>query len=176
LNLRPIFDYHPFMLFLADTTPLAPNSTMVTLDGVTTALTVFIFVCLVLPTMVKHRSQFYAALACVAGIIAVHTLMVMFSFVMFGGIIIGLLQLVGFLLLVLSVGGLTVRELAGDMAKTYEVIRRGETEKEVNIPIGDRPPAAVQQRAAARGKAQEAPRKVYKIDTPDDEDEGIPLS
>jgi hypothetical protein len=173
------------MLFLADTPLVAPSATIVTLDGITTVLAAFVFVCLVLPTMVKHRSQFYAALACVAGIIAVHTLMVMFGFIMFGGVIIGFLQLVGFLLLVLSVGGLTVRELAGDMAKTYEVIRRGETEKEVIIPLGDRPPAAVQQRAAAaRGKGEEAPRKVYKINTPppptvvddEDEDKGIPLS
>lgn len=135
------------MLPLADNIVVAPSATVVTLDGVTTVLTAFIFVCLVLPTMVKHRSQFYAALACVAGIILVHTLMQMFGFILFGGIAIGVLQLLGLLMLVLCVGGLTVRELAGDMAKAYEVIRRGETEKEVIIPIGEG--------AAARGKGDD---------------------
>ena len=168
-------------MFLADTNPTPTvNSVVTTLDGVTTVLTAFIFVCLVLPTLVRHRSQFYAALACVAGIILVHTLIIMFNFVMFGGIVIGVLQLLALLLLVLCVGGLTVRELAGDMARAYEVIRRGETEKEVIIPIGDTPAPP------RRGKGDEPPRKVYKVNTPnpnpviDDDDEtedkGIPLS
>jgi hypothetical protein len=164
-------------MFLADTTPPL-SATVTTLDGITTVLTAFMFVCLVLPTMVKHRSQFYAALACIAGIIVVHTGMIMFGSIQFGPVVIGLLQLLALLLLVLCVGGLTVRELAGDMAKAYEVIRRGETEKEVIIPIGDRPPVA------SRNRGEDAPRKVYKIPNPspiidpddDTEDKGIPLS
>jgi len=171
-------------MFLADIniTSTGPITSVVsTLDGVTTVLSAFLFVCLVIPTLVKHRSQFYAALACVAGIILIHTLMLLFSAFVFGPVIIGLLQLLALLLLVLCVGGLTVRELGDEMAKAYEVIRRGETEKEVIIPISDRPPAAV------RSKGDEPPRKVYKINTPpaapaappvddDDEDKGIPLS
>jgi hypothetical protein len=167
-------------MFLADTNPTAPISAVVTtLDGVTTVLSAFIFVCLVLPSLVKHRSQFYAALACVAGIIVVHTAMRLFDLTTLGTVAIGVLQLLAFLLLVLCVGGLTVRELAGDMAKAYEVIRRGETEKEVIIPLGDQP-------IPRRGRGEEPPRKVHKINTPnpnpiiDDDDEtedkGIPLS
>jgi hypothetical protein len=101
-----------------------------------------------------------------------------------GPIAIGFLQLLALLLLVLCVGGLTVRELAGDMAKAYEVIRRGETEKEVIIPLTEQVPAP------RRGRGDEPPRKVYNINTPptgaapkpviDDDDEtedkGIPLS
>jgi hypothetical protein len=141
-------------------------------------LTAFILVCLVLPSLVRHRSQFYAALACVAGIILVHTLIGMFGFVMFGGIAIGVLQFMALLLLVLCVGGLTVKELAGDMARAYEVIRRGETEKEVIIPIKDQP-------VGARRPRTDAPsRKVYNVSPPapahvdddEDEDKGIPLS
>jgi len=171
-------------MFLADT-PASPITTVVTtLDGVTTVLTAFIFVCLVMPSLVRHRSQFYAALACVIGMILVHTLMLMVDTSAFvitlGGVLTGLLQVLGLILLVLCVGGLTVKELAGDMAKAYEVIRRGETEKEVIIPIGDQMPAR-------RGKGDEAPKKVYKVNPPpnqapiidpDDEteDHGIPLS
>jgi hypothetical protein len=95
-----------------------------------------------------------------------------------GAVLIGLLQVLALLLLVLCVGGLTLRELGNEMGKAYEVIRRGETEKEVIIPIGDRPAPV------ARAKPAEQPaRKVYKINTPpppaaeeDDEDKGIPLS
>jgi hypothetical protein len=163
-------------MFLADTNPNTPlNAVVSTQDGVTTVLVAFMFVCLVLPSMVKHRPQFYAGLACLAGIIAVHTLMLMFGAFTFGPVVIGFLQLVALLLLVLCVGGLTVKQLAGDMAKAYEVVRRGETEKEIIIPIGDQiPPKA----------ATPPPRKVYKnppiktVIDPDDEteDQGIPLS
>jgi hypothetical protein len=167
------------MLFLADTTPSTSPVTAVvsTLDGVTTVLTAFLFVCMIMPALVKHRSQFYAALACIAGIILIHTLTLLFNMLVLGPVLIGLLQLLALLLLVLCVGGLTVRELGGEMARAYEVMRRGETEKEVIIPIADRPPAG------PRGTGDEPPRKVYKIKTPppppvedDDEDKGIPLS
>jgi hypothetical protein len=150
---------------------VAPSSVVATLDGVTTVLTAFIFVCLVLPSMVKHRPQFYAALACIAGIILMHTLILVFGVIQLGSVAIGILQFVALLLLVLCVGGLTVRELAGDMAKAYEVIRRGETVKETIIPIGDQ--------AARRGKGEPS-SKVYKIDSDEDaeedQDKGIPLS
>ena len=163
-------------MFLADTNPNTPlNAVVSTQDGVTTVLVAFMFVCLVLPSMVKHRPQFYAGLACIAGIIVVHTAMLMFGAFTFGPVVIGLLQLLALLLLVLCVGGLTVKQLAGDMAKAYEVVRRGETEKEIIIPIGD----AIAPKAVAP-----PPRRVYKnppvktVIDPDDEteDHGIPLS
>ena len=53
-----------------------------------------------------------------------------------GGVGVGVLQLIGLLMLVLCVGGLTAKELAGEMANAYEVMRRGETTKETIIPIG----------------------------------------
>jgi hypothetical protein len=136
-------------MFLADITINSTGpitSVVATLDGVTTVLTAFIFVCLIMPTLVKHRAQFYAALACVAGIIAAHTVTMLFGAYTFGPVLIGALQLLALLLLVLSVGGLTVRELGDEMARAYEVIRRGETEKETIIPIGDRPAATRQGR------------------------------
>ena len=174
-------------MFLADTLPVVqpPVALVATLDGVTTVLVAFLFVCLVLPSMVRNRSQFYAAMACLVGVIVAHTLSLMFdgSPAMLTGLAVatGALQVVGFLLLVLCVGGLTVRQLAGDMAKAYEVIRRGETTKEVIIPIGE-------QAGRRRGSGGEVPRNVYRIDGPpaappamppvadeEDEDEGIPL-
>jgi hypothetical protein len=113
-----------------------------TLDGVTTVLVAFLFVCLIMPNLVKNRPQYYAALSAIVGIIFLHTMALAFnhsdSFVVLASVGIGLLQIFALILLVLSVGGLTIKQLAGDMARAYEVIRRGETEKEVIIPIGDR--------------------------------------
>ena len=131
-------------MFLADTptvlVPPPPVAVVSTLDGVTTVLTAFLFVCLVLPSLVRNRPQYYAAMACLLGVILCHTVALVFdastSVVTGLSVATGALQLAAFLLLVLSVGGLTVKQLAGDMARAYEVVRRGETEKEVIIPIG----------------------------------------
>ena len=158
-------------MFLAQTVPPPQIAIVSTLDGVTTVLVGFLFVCLVLPSMVRNRPQFYAAMACLLAVIAVHTLALVFgtspSFALGMGVATGGLQLAAFLLLVLCVGGLTVKQLAGDMAKAYEVIRRGETKRETIIPIGDQ---------AGRRRPGESP-PVYRIDAPtaplpvDDEDE-----
>ncbi len=161
---------------LADaTTTIAPTPSLIlTLDGVTTVLVLFTFVCLVMPSLVRNRTQFYAGLVAVLGIILVHTLSIMFDSstgpLNLFAVATGVLQFAGLMLYVLCVGGLTAKELAGDMARAYEVLRRGETQKEVIIPIGDQP---------RRGKAAEPSNKVYKIDTgagDEDEDGGIPLS
>ncbi len=136
-------------MFLADaitaTTIVPPQIAVVsTLDGVTTVLVAFLFVCLALPSLVRNRPQFYVAMACLMGVIVLHTLSLVFgtSPGMALGLAVGtgVLQLVAFLLLVLSVGGLTVKQLAGDMSRAYEVIRRGETTKETIIPIGEQTP------------------------------------
>jgi hypothetical protein len=159
------------MRLLADTPVVTPPAIVFTLDGVTTVLTAFIFVCLIMPSLVKHKQQFYAALACVAGIILMHTLNLMLGFgTLLFGVATGALQLLGLLLLVLCVGGLTVKELGGEMARAYEVIRRGETEKETIIPLGNQPIGT------RRGKGEPPAPKVYKVDE-DDEDEGpVPLA
>ena len=45
--------------------------------GVTTALTLFIFACLVFPTTIKNRTQFYAGFFCVVLILLLYSLDVM---------------------------------------------------------------------------------------------------
>jgi hypothetical protein len=167
-------------MILADAA--SPNTVLTsvvsTLDGVTTVLVLFMFTCLVMPSLVRNRNQFYAGLAAVLGLIVLHTAALMFdtspAWINLTAVGTGFLQLAAILLFVLCVGGLTAKQLAGDMARAYEVMRRGETHKEVIIPIGDQPRRA--------GKTQDAGNKVYKIDTDDDdeedkeEDKGIPLS
>jgi hypothetical protein len=154
-----------------------PNTAVVsTLDGVTTVLVAFLFVCLIFPSIVKHRSQYYAAMMAIIIVIALHALALMFrqsvALVVAAAVFTAVLQIIALLLLVLSVGGLTVRQLAGDMARAYEVMRRGETKKEVIIPIGEQ--------AGRRERSEEGQSNVYHIDTgstpgKSEGDKGIPL-
>jgi hypothetical protein len=114
-----------------------------TLDGVTTAVVLFLFACLVVPDFIKNRTQYYVAFACVLGIILMHTLGIMIQSakldVVFG-VFIGFFQFVAVLMLVMCAGGMTPKKLAGELGRAYEVIRRGEEEKEVIVPLtGDMP-------------------------------------
>jgi hypothetical protein len=114
------------------------------MQGVTTAIVAFIFVCLVYPHIVKHRPQFHAAI----GLVLLGILLDAIGHVDYkdnGGLVrvtyffAALLQIITILLLVLCVGGLSVRELASDVARTVEVIRRGE-DKPVLVPLrGEQP-------------------------------------
>lgn len=107
-------------------------------DGVTTCLLAFLFVCLVFPSLVRNKGQYYGALAFVVGIVLLHALGLMIKtagFQVFTGVATGLLQAGAIVLVVLCVGGLRLRELAGDLKDAYEVIRRGEKDKEVIIPL-----------------------------------------
>ena len=113
------------------------------MEGVTTAIVAFLFVCVVFPSLVKNKAQWYAALAAVVLVILLHALRIIFSspaLHAFAGFMTGLLQIGAILLLILSAGGLSARELAGEMKRAYEVIRRGEEEKEVIIPISGQQP------------------------------------
>jgi hypothetical protein len=137
-------------------------------DGVTTCLLAFLFVCLILPTHVRNRSQYYAALGFVIAIIQLHPLGLMIKtagFQVFAGAMTGLLQAGAILLVVLCVGGLRLRELAGDLKDAYEVIRRGQQEKEVIIPLrgGGSGGGGGAGAATYRPQSVEAP-PVYRID------------
>src|SRR4051812_11323665 len=113
------------------------------LEGVTTAIMLFLFACLAIPGLIKNRTQFYVAVWCAVGIILMHTLGLMLrnaGFIVFGGVVIGVLQIVAVLMLVLCAGGLTMKSMAGEMGRAYEVIRRGEEEKEVIIPLTGQKP------------------------------------
>lgn len=117
------------------------------MQGVTTAIVGFIFVCLVYPRLVKHRPQFYSALGLVLLIILLDAIAHMAmdpkepdgALVRVMYVFVALLQILAILILVLCVGGLSVRELAGEVARTVEVIRRGE-DKPVLVPLrGEQP-------------------------------------
>lgn len=127
------------------------------MEGVTTAIVGFIFVCLIYPHLVKNRPQFYSALGLVLVIIlfdaiahiatgqnaALFRVMYMLT---------ALLQILTILVLVLCVGGLSVRDLAGEVARTVEVIRRGE-DKPVLVPLRGEQPLPREERPEREGPA-----------------------
>jgi hypothetical protein len=149
------------------------------MEGVTTALVGFIFVCVVYPQLVKNRPQYYAALAFICVIILLDGIGMMLSptalagFRVFAYGIGAVLQVCAILLLFLAAGGITWRELAGDMSNAFEVIRRGGETKEVIIPLTGAKPKPKTERA-------EAPKERVVINQPvppksPPSDEKIPL-
>src|SRR5450432_901902 len=111
------------------------------MQGVTTALVSFLFVCVVFPNLVKNRAQYYAAFAAVCVIIFLDAIAMAIhptefaGFRVFAYASVGFLQIAAIVLLFLAAGGVTWRELADDMQNAYEVIRRGGEEKEVIVPL-----------------------------------------
>lgn len=127
---------------------------------VTTALVAFIFVCIIFPNLIKDKNQFYAAFAIILLGILLHSLAEMINsdgFRRFAGAFNGLLHVAAMVLLVLAAGGLRPRELMGEMSRAFEVMRRGETEKEVIIPLTGQQPKPREK--------EETPRR-YAIDEP----------
>lgn len=113
------------------------------MEGVTTAIVLFIFVCILFPRLIDNRAQYYVAFVATLLIILVDALRRIWftnpdsGMITFSIVAIAILQVVAIVLLFLSAGGLSVRGLTKEMASAFEVIRRGETEKEIIIPIGD---------------------------------------
>ena len=108
------------------------------MQGITTAIVAFIFVCIIFPKLVRNRTQFYAAFAMIVLMLFFHSLAGIFGsdkFWSFVNGLNGLLQLVALVLIVLSTGGLSLGELTGEFRNAFEVIRRGESEKEVIVPL-----------------------------------------
>ncbi|MGE5612363.1 MAG: hypothetical protein ACM359_24155 [Bacillota bacterium] len=109
------------------------------MDGIRTAIAGFLLVCLILPQVIKNRHQYYAALVVFITGLFFLVLAEIFSsppggFWRFCQVADSVLDIMAFILLVMAAGGLTVRQLVGDLARAYEVMRRGETEKTVIIP------------------------------------------
>jgi hypothetical protein len=131
------------------------------IEGVTTAIVGFIFVCIVYPRMVKNTTQFYAAIALVVVMLLLGSLTGIITaegFYRFVRGFCGLLQVVAFILLILATGGLSLKELTGEFRNAFEVIRRGESEKEVIIPLSNQDP--------------KPRRKPVAVEDDDDEDDG----
>jgi hypothetical protein len=110
----------------------------------TTPLIAFLFVCLIFPKIVRNRPQFYISFAILVLILLLNIVARMFhdheGFVYFLSVIVEVLRLIVFILLVLCAGGLSLHELTGEVFRSFEVMRRGETEKTVIIPLHGQKP------------------------------------
>ncbi len=161
------------------------------MEGVTTAIVAFLFVCLVYPRLVKIRPQYYGAMAAVVLIILLDSLSIMFDsgyvireggalqhggFWKFAHAMIGLLQVAAIILLILSVGGLTMAELAGDLGGAIEVMRRGDTEKTVIVPLtGEKPKPRQPREEPQRERADLTPNVPPRPASRDDDNTSLPL-
>jgi hypothetical protein len=141
----------------------------------TTPLIAFLFVCLIFPKIVRNRPQFYISFGLLVLILMLNVVGRIFpneKFVYFLSVIIDSLKLVVFILLVLCAGGLSLHELTGEVFRSFEVMRRGDTEKTVIIPLTGQKP-----RPREPEEEEEPPRHTIDTPTPQppDSSSSIPL-
>lgn len=110
------------------------------MEGVTAAIVAWIFVCLYFPQMIRNRPQFYAGVMMIVGamLLAALAMIIGGSFVGFAGAMGQILQTIAFVLMIAATGNVSVKELGKEFGNVIEVMRRGETEKEIIIPRKDR--------------------------------------
>jgi hypothetical protein len=139
------------------------------MEGVTTAVVLFVFLCLAMPSLIKNRNQYYVAFFSIVAVIfldAVAHMMpesapalraVCYVLGAFG-------QIIAVVMMFQATGGLTFRALQGDM---IEVLRR-DGEKEVIVPLSDEAKRKIKanQEAAERKVKADEEHKVYTIETP----------
>lgn len=136
------------------------------MEGVCAALVAFLLAGLAIPRLVKNHRQYYSAVGMVAVVIFLQSLVAMAgsgNFASMLSFLIGILEICTLLLAIMSCGGLG-GEWAGGVASGIEVIRRGEEEKSVIVPLsgeahktGSRP---------AQHRPSDEPPPVYRIDSP----------
>jgi len=136
------------------------------MEGVTTAIVAFIFACLVWPHLVKNKTQFYSSIGLVMLILLLDAIGHMAESgplprVMY--VLAAILQMLTILVLVMCVGGLSPRELAGEVSEAVDTLRHGE-QKPVLVPLkGEQP------------MPKEEPPPVRQTITINDEDNSLPL-
>jgi len=112
------------------------------MEGVITAIVAFIFTCIVFPRLVKNRPQYYGALALILLAIFLDALSVTLDKGTFRGFVTiadAIIVIVSIALLMLATGGLSARDLAADIGKTIEVVRRGGEKETIIVPMSEKP-------------------------------------
>ncbi len=112
------------------------------MEGVITAIVAFIFTCIVFPSLVKNRPQYYGALALILLAIFLDALSVTLDKGTFRGFVTiadAIIIIVSIGLLMLATGGLSARDLAADIGKTIEVVRRGGEKETIIVPMSEKP-------------------------------------
>jgi hypothetical protein len=97
------------------------------MEGVTAAIVAFCFVCVVFPNIVKKKPQFYLALVCIVLVIfltGLNRIMSSQGAIGVSYFIICILQVIAILLLILGAGGLTFKQLVGEVNEAIESVRK----------------------------------------------------
>src|SRR5688500_18593056 len=139
------------------------------MQGVTTALVAFIFFCVIFPERIKSRPQFYAAFGLVCAMIlldAVGFMLGTSSFRVFAYFATAVLQVGTICLLFLAAGGITWRDLGGELSNAFEVIRRGGEEKEIIVPLRGEVPKKTGAYADEGADVADVPNARINIDEP----------
>ena len=153
---------------------------------VSTAIVGFIFVCIVMPHLIKHKNQYYMAVVMVLLSLLLRSLVWIFRaeekgffFGFVNGVCI-LLQALSILVLIMASGGLSAGELAGNLTEAVDAFRHGEQEQVV-IPLSGK--KVRRDPAARKAMTDEEEHQRYNLDEevqgggakPAKGDESIPL-
>jgi hypothetical protein len=133
------------------------------MNAIPAIIVAFVFVCILFPRLVKHHAQFYTAFGLILITMLLWTIATMFGnppFERFISVMNGFLTIAALVLIVLATGGLSLKDLAGEFKSAIEVIRRGESDKEVIVPLTGEMPRP------RRTEAPEAERRVETMETP----------
>ena len=149
------------------------------MDGVIAAIVAFFFVCIVFPKLVKNHAQFYIAFGMILLMILLGTLGMMFGdwagLHRFIAVMDGLLTLCAMVMLVLATGGLSIKDLGGEFKNAFEVIRRGESEKEIIVPLTGEVPKPRKPRTESEVETATLPIAPAAVDKKPEDKSSIPL-
>src|SRR5260370_15280285 len=99
----------------------------------------FIFVCIVMPRLVKNKPQFYMAIAVTLLILILNAIIDISGgssgFIRFLIVLRSVLWIVDFVVLILATGGLSLHDFSGELGNAFEVMRRGPTTTAVIVPL-----------------------------------------
>lgn len=127
------------------------------MNGITTALVMFILLALAFPTLIKNKHQFHFAFLAVVAIIVLDALAHIAggsgAFVALMYALCAALQIIALLMLFFCVGGIGFSEFKSDMGDAFEVLRRGETRPEIIVPVSDELRSMGAAQAEARRRA-----------------------
>ena len=144
------------------------------MEGVTTAIVGFIFLGAAFPRLIKNRAQYYISLVIVVIILLLDALSHMGDSAglhAFCYVFIAIAQVAAVVILVLCSGGLSVGEFTQEMGNAIELVRRGESEKEVIIPLSDaakkiKAEADYNRAVGKRAPVEDSPQVYHIDDTP----------
>jgi len=147
------------------------------LEGFTTVIAAFFVFCLYRQDLIKSRTYYYATFACLMGIILFNT----FYYFMdntygrgFCAIMLGLLHAGALVLTMAYVGGLSLKQMAGEIKDAAEDIRSGgDAKKPVIVPLTGQKPAPKDAYVEEEREQAEKPRIV--IELPKKGDGAIPV-